>query len=85
VIPDEVILSPLKPVNLITGYKPGLHSIVPAAFLSENFELSYALANLQIDIATLSLTPDNKVIDYGDALPAFTYKVEGYQYDDDFQ
>jgi hypothetical protein len=82
--PDEVILSALTPVNLITGYKSGSHSIVPAAMLSENFEIRYDLAKLLINKALLELKADNNFIYYGDALPTFTFKINGLKYDDDF-
>ena len=58
------------------------HAIVPGAFLSDNFDITYSLGNLTIQPATLTVKADDKQSTYGSA-PAFTSEVSGFQYDDD--
>ncbi len=38
----------LQTVNMVTGLTPGTHAIVPAAFLSENFDITYGIGTLTI-------------------------------------
>jgi hypothetical protein len=81
--PDSVHLSPLKPINLITGLTSGAHFIIPAAYLSENFKIKYGLGHLKIDSAALTIKAANKTIRYGEALPAFSSEITGYKLGDD--
>ncbi|HLX93537.1 MAG TPA: MBG domain-containing protein, partial [Puia sp.] len=81
--PNDVSLSPLNPINLITGIGAGHHYIVPAAFLSANFNVTYSLGHLNINPAVLTIKTDNKAIKYGAVFPAFTSHMSGFQYQDD--
>ena len=71
------------PINLITGMTSGLHKIVPAAFISENFDVSYQLGNLNITPAHLTATTGSANMIYGAALPAFSSTITGYKFQDD--
>ena len=76
------VLSDFKSVNMITGVTAGDFRIVPAALLSENFEIRYGLGRLKILPAALSVTANNAVIFQGDPLPKFTSDVKGLKYSD---
>ena len=66
---------------MVTGTTVGTWSIVPGAFVSSNFSISYGLGELTIEPATLTVKADDKSATYGES-PAFTYTVSGYQYQD---
>ncbi len=42
------VINYFQPINLVTGLDPGQSFIVPAAFLSENFEITYGIGKLTI-------------------------------------
>ncbi len=71
------------PINLITGMTSGLHKIVPAALVSENYDVHYQLGNLTITPAPLTITTGNANMTYGASLPSFTSTVAGYKFQDD--
>lgn len=77
---SDAILSDLKSINLITGLDAGDAFIVPAALLSENFEISYGLGKLTILPAPLSVKAEDKVIDQNSSLPVFTSTITGFVY-----
>ncbi len=71
-----------KPVNMVTnGIAEGVHTIVPAAFISGNFEISYGLGTLTINRAPLTITANNQYTNNG-VLPTFTSTKSGYQFQD---
>ena len=77
--PDDSIS--VKSLNLITGLYAGEHSIVPAAFMSGNFDISYRLGKLTILPKNLILKADDKNDTCG-TKPEFTLNINGLQYDD---
>jgi hypothetical protein len=66
---------------MITGTYAGTHAIVPAALLSNNFEITYGLGTLTILPKTLTVDADDKSGVYGDVI-SFTSSVNGFGYDD---
>jgi len=67
---------------MVTGTTVGTWAIVPAAFMSNNFDISYELGDLTILPAQLTVTANNLTITEGQSL-AFTSNITGYWYDDD--
>ena len=66
------VLSEIKSVNMITGLTPGDFTIVPAALISENFDVHYNLGHLKILPAALSVKANDTMIYQGDRIPSFT-------------
>ncbi len=75
-------LSVYKPITLVTGTTTGAFTIVPAAYLTPDFDVSYNLGTLHITQATLTVKANNDTIPYG-SKPVFTSIITGYQYSDD--
>ncbi|MES2649195.1 MAG: S8 family serine peptidase [Bacteroidota bacterium] len=74
--PDVTTESGIKTINLVTGITPGDHFIVPAAYLAENFTVTYGLANLKVKPAILKVTAKDITILQGDPVPTvFEYTV----------
>jgi hypothetical protein len=74
-----------KSINLITGTTAGKFTIVPAAFISDNFEIRYGLGKLTINPVPLIVKADSKVIRQGDTLPKFTAVITGLKNRDTLQ
>ena len=81
--PAYDVIDELFPINLVTGFEVGTHMIVPAAFLSPNFTVSYELGTLTILKRTLVVKAEDTIISAGDALPEFNAIITGFTYDDD--
>ena len=75
------VLNDLKSINLITGLTSGINTIVPAAMLSDNFDITYGLGHLTIREATLTVKAIDTSAIYG-ALPVFRDTVTGFRYMD---
>jgi len=69
------------PIVLITGTTVGDHTIVPAAMLTNNFDITYELDTLTILPATLTVTANDTSSIYGET-PSFTSTITGFQYSD---
>ena len=81
---EEVHVIPLLfSVNMVTGLTAGTHSIVPGAYLSGNFDISYGLGSLTIAQRTLTVTSEDKQMNYGEDQPEYTSTVEGLQYEEE--
>ena len=80
--PETDTLMDFKSINLITGITSGTNTIVPGAFMSQNFDITYGLGKLTILPASLTVKTDSSVISYGAEIPSFTSKITGYQYQD---
>lgn len=72
-------LTEFKAINLVTGITSGQFSIVPGAFLSDNFEITYGLGHMTIRPVKLNVKADNKVIFQGDVLPPFSSTITGFK------
>ena len=80
---EEVYEIPqLFSINMVTGVTAGTHYIVPGAYLSGNFEITYGLGSLTITQATLTVTAENKEMTYGEDQPTYSSIAEGFVYDD---
>jgi hypothetical protein len=53
----------LEPNNLVTGDTAGIHLIIPGAFISNNFNISYLIGSMQItpDTANFSFEPSSLI------------------------
>jgi hypothetical protein len=76
------VLSEIKSVNMITGLTPGDFTIVPAALISENFDVHYNLGHLKILPATLSVKANDTLMYQGDPVPSFTSVISGLRNED---
>ncbi len=74
----------IRSLNLFTGGTgAGSHKIVPGAFVSSNFDVTYTIGDLNIAKATLTVRPDTAFNFKGDKLPAaLTYTYDGLTYED---
>ncbi len=70
-------------INMVTGITAGIHSIIPGAYLSGNFDVSYLQGTLTITQATLTATSENQQMTYGDVQPEYTSTIEGFQYEEE--
>ena len=73
----------LRSVNLVTGFDEGTHIIVPGAFLSENFDITYGLGTLTIIPNELNATAKDTSRFVGDPNPVFTISYDGFKYLED--
>ena len=61
-------------INMITGLDAGQQTLIPGVLVNSNFDITYGLGTVSIEISNVVITPDanqNKI--YGDADPAFTF------------
>ncbi len=79
--PANDTLTTFNGITIITGINAGTHAIVPAAYLSNNFDISYGLGTLNILPATLTVDANNITETYGNPV-TFTSAVSGLQFDD---
>ncbi len=70
-------------MNMITGLGAGLQTVIPGAFVNENFEVSYGLDTLEILKAPITVRANDTTKVYGDPNPEFTLTYSGLKYDDD--
>ncbi|MCG7859530.1 hypothetical protein MD537_21310, partial [Flavihumibacter sediminis] len=61
----EGVLEEYRSIALITGLTAGTHKIIPAALLSENYEVVYVPANLTINKSKLTIGVSDKTYSYG--------------------
>jgi hypothetical protein len=73
-----------KSINLVTGLSVGSHYIVPAAYSSYNFDITYSVGNLNITPAPLTIRAKDSTITYEDpfTLATMTSTVAGIGYND---
>lgn len=69
------VITDVKAVNMITGITSGDHYIVPAALLSENFNVHYGIGNLKIKPAPLTVKANDTYMFQGDPVPPFTSDI----------
>jgi hypothetical protein len=72
-------ISTLKSISMITGITAGVNTIVPAAMLSDNFDITYGLGHLSITPASLLIKALDTTTIYG-VPAAFSDSVYGFQY-----
>ncbi|MEO6455558.1 MAG: MBG domain-containing protein, partial [Ginsengibacter sp.] len=70
-----------RPANMITGITAGEQVIIPGAFISPNFEISYGIGKLTINKAPLYVTA-NSISSENGILPPLISTITGYQYQD---
>jgi hypothetical protein len=80
---DDTLLT-YAGINMITGLYAGVHAIVPAAYISNNFDISYGLGTLTILQRPLLIKADSIQSTYG-AQTTFNTTVQGLQYQDSLQ
>ena len=65
------------------GQNAGTYAITKGTLSAgDNYDISYAEANLTIEKKTLAVTADDMTKTYGNADPAFTYTADGFAYED---
>ncbi|MEJ7766873.1 MAG: MBG domain-containing protein [Chitinophagaceae bacterium] len=69
-------------VNMITGLDAGIQTLIPGAFVNENFEVTYGFGLVEISKALITAKPNDTTRVYGEANPAFTMSYSGLKYDD---
>lgn len=62
----------------------GVYDVIGSGYTAKNYEVSYAPRKLTVNKATLTATVDQlkAAVKYNSDIPAFTYSVTGYKYDD---
>ncbi|HOZ90078.1 MAG TPA: MBG domain-containing protein, partial [Bacteroidia bacterium] len=73
----------INSIHLITGTTVGTWRMTPAAFISDNFDVSYGIGALTITKAPLTIAADNKNKFYGSPNPPFTLTYSGFVNGDD--
>ncbi len=82
-VPDTVnTLSSFTSINMVTGITAGDFRIVPAAMISDNFEIRYELGHLKILPTPLTVQAKDTFSFHGDPLPAFTSTITGLKNED---
>ena len=69
-------------MNMITGLDAGNHTLIPGAFVNENFEVTYGLGQVLINRKPLIVSADNKTKNAGDPNPPLTISYNGFAFDD---
>ncbi|MEI9944338.1 MAG: hypothetical protein WDN26_08935 [Chitinophagaceae bacterium] len=64
-------------MNMITGLSAGYQRLIPAAFVDENYEVTYGYGTVLINKKPVILTADNKTKNTGEANPPFTVQYNG--------
>ena len=77
--PDSTFL--MLSINAITGLTAGSHYIIPGAFLSSNFSVTYGVGNLTVNPYEIVVDVRDTNTEYGTA-PVYPVQISGYQYDD---
>jgi hypothetical protein len=67
---------------MITGNEAGNHKIIPAAFINENFEVTYEVGELNVSPAPLFIKTEDTTKVYGDENPVFEWSIAGTAYDE---
>ena len=67
-------------INMITGLNVGLQKLVPAAFVDDNFDVTYGLGDVRIIKRPIVITAENKIKTYGDLNPDLTITGAGFAY-----
>jgi hypothetical protein len=74
-----------KSINLITGLSVGTHFIVPPAYNTYNFDITYDVGNLTVQPGTLTIKAHDETMSYGASLPTFFSEISGVAYNDELQ
>ena len=69
-------------MNMITGLEAGYQTLIPGAFVNENFEVTYGAGLVIITKKPLNVSADNKTKNAGDPNPPLTISYSGFAYDD---
>jgi hypothetical protein len=69
-------------INMVTGVTAGTWAIIPGAYLSGNFEMTYGTGTVNITPATLTTTSEDKAMTYGEDQPTYTSIINGFVYEE---
>jgi subtilase family protein/type IX secretion system substrate protein/MBG domain-containing protein len=69
-------------MNMITGLDAGYQTLIPGAFVNENYEVRYAPALVLIDKKPLEIAADHKTKNFGDPNPPLTVTYNGFAFDE---
>ena len=80
---DEAVISDLTITSeyLVTS-NVGNYDIVPDSAKAMNYAISYTKGTLNVNQAPLTITADNKTVEYGEVAPEFTASYEGWKNND---
>jgi hypothetical protein len=70
-------------MNMITGLDAGIQTLIPGAFVNENYEVTYGLGQIEISKASITAKPNDTTKIFGDPNPPLTVGYSGLLYDDD--
>jgi hypothetical protein len=69
-------------INMITGLNVGMQTLVPGAFINENFEVTYGLGQVEIVPGLLVAKADDVTKVYGESISSYGVTVSGFAYGD---
>jgi hypothetical protein len=69
-------------MNMITGLDAGYQTLIPGAFVNENFEVTYGLGQVLITKKPLNVSADHKTKNAGDPNPPLTVSYSGFAFDE---
>lgn len=69
-------------MNMITSLEAGIQVLIPAAFVNENFEVTYKPSNIIITEKPLYVSVDNATKASGQSNPPFNITYDGFAYSD---
>jgi hypothetical protein len=69
-------------MNMITGLDAGYQTLIPGAFVNENFEVTYGAGLVNITKKPLNVSAVNKTKAAGEPNPPFTISYNGFAFDD---
>jgi hypothetical protein len=69
-------------MNMITGLNAGIQTLIPGAFVNDNFEVTYGLGQVKILPAPLIVKAKDTTKVYGDDNPVFSISYSGFTYDE---
>jgi hypothetical protein len=82
---DTEVIDQLPSISEITNWpwNAGNYSLNYAEGSDNNYRFIYTTGELQILPATLTVTPNDLVLDYNQPLPELAYNITGFQYGED--
>ncbi len=69
-------------MNMITGLGAGMQTLIPGAFVNENYEVTYGLGQVEFLPAPLIAKANDVAKVYGEANPALTISYSGFAFNE---
>ena len=79
------VLDAVPTINAITNWPwdAGIYHLNIEGGIDNNYSFSFQSGILHIHQAVLTVTPDDFTISYNGSMPELTYRIEGFQFNDD--